>query len=315
MRFSTFRIAALVALALAAIPSVAVAGQPGTGRLRAGSGTPLDTILKIDRGGVLDLQLGEGEIVVTGWSDSGVRVRATAPSSALRLGNPKGTTRVVVRLSTEFDAVGGVRIEVSVPSGISVSLALSDGNITARNIRGNLDVRSSHGTVEVVGIQGRTTVNALAGDVRGSSLDGGGQINLTDGDVTIVGADGDLSIETISGRVSLSDIQSRMVNAHSVSGDIRYQGRIARGGRYDFSSQAGDVHLVVPSGTSAQLSVQSYTGQIASEFPMTLRAGDATGVHRAADFRIGDGGARITIESFSGSIDIKRGGGRAPEEF
>jgi DUF4097 and DUF4098 domain-containing protein YvlB len=98
-----------------------------------------------------------------------------------------------------------------------------------------------------------------------------------------------------------------------VSGDVTYAGTVDPAGRYDFRSHSGTVRLVLPAGTNASLSVETFSGDIDSAFPLTLRpeAAPAEGGRkrpRRMEFTIGSGGPRITAESFSGDLVIERSG-------
>ena len=66
----------------------------------------------------------------------------------------------------------------------------------------------------------------------------------------------------------------------------------------------------------ANLELETFRGSIASDFPLTLQPGQSTGGRRdrRLDFTIGNGGARISAESFSGDITIRRLPARGNEE-
>jgi hypothetical protein len=101
------------------------------------------------------------------------------------------------------------------------------------------------------------------------------------------------------------------VRAETVSGSVEFEGRTERGGRYDFASHSGDVRLVLPQTLGALISVETFSGTIDSDFPITLTPGQRHG--RQYEFQVGDGGARIGASSFSGGIYIQRGTSRDRE--
>jgi hypothetical protein len=61
--------------------------------------------------------------------------------------------------------------------------------------------------------------------------------------------------------------------------------------------------------------VQTFSGEVNSDFPMTLQPGSRSGNRgRGMQFTIGGGGARISAQTFSGDITIERSSGSNREE-
>ena len=100
----------------------------------------------------------------------------------------------------------------------------------------------------------------------------------------------------------------------TMAGEIELDSSLAKGARVEVKSYSGAVRLRLPESTSARFDVQSFSGGIRSEFVSSL-ADDASGSgswphgpgHRRS-FVVGDGDARIEIESFSGGVEIEEGG-------
>jgi DUF4097 and DUF4098 domain-containing protein YvlB len=114
-------------------------------------------------------------------------------------------------------------------------------------------------------------------------------------------------VTSVSGDIEIHNATSNRVAAQTTSGDVFYDGRIDAGGRYELSTHSGDVTVRVPDDVSAAVSLQTYSGEIESDFPITLEGGVTIGGQpRTIDFRIGSGGARITMNSFSGSVSLQR---------
>jgi hypothetical protein len=109
----------------------------------------------------------------------------------------------------------------------------------------------------------------------------------------------------------LRNVRSKYVRVESVSGSVEFDGRTETGGRYDFASHSGDVRLWLPAALGAMIAVETFSGTIDSDFPITLQPGQRHG--KQFEFQVGDGGARIDATSFSGGIYIQRGTGRDRE--
>jgi DUF4097 and DUF4098 domain-containing protein YvlB len=103
------------------------------------------------------------------------------------------------------------------------------------------------------------------------------------------------------------------VQVSSLSGDIVYKGKLSKSGRYDLRSNSGDLQVVTDSGASFNVQAATFSGDVASDFPMKLgnipssfaggrgarRNNDITGV-------VNDGGAQLSLHSLSGDILITK---------
>ncbi len=309
-----FAVALSLAGALAIAPAHADASvRQDRGRTvyRAGDISSIDTTFRMERGGVVDLSVTFGSITVTGASGSEVRVRATADDGSVRL--RASPTLATLRASSNRGPARGVRYEVSVPAGVRVLMHTMTGDITATGVQGDVEIGNVHGNIRLTNISGLAKVETVSGTVTASGLTGGARIESTSSNVTITGAEGELTVDNTSGRTTLSDIRSSTVRVESVSGPVRFQGTIERSGRYDFSSHSGAVQLMLPPNVGALLTLSTYSGSIDSAFPMTLQQGNDR-EEKDVQFRLGDGSARISAESFSGDITITRGTGRDRQE-
>jgi DUF4097 and DUF4098 domain-containing protein YvlB len=126
------------------------------------------------------------------------------------------------------------------------------------------------------------------------------------------GVHGGVGAHSVSGDVSLTQIDGDEVTAETVSGEIVYDGRIADNGRYSFEAHSGDVTLHVTSAFNATVSVSTFSGDFSSDFPITIAPGHQT--QREWEFRQGTGSAHVRLQSFSGTINLRRGSGSPREE-
>ena len=308
-------LAALAGALIAAVPLEGARAAPHQGnRGRAGEriGQPIDTTFRMDKGGVVDLSITFGDIIVTGSSDDNVRLRATAGSGQVRL--RASATLVTLRAFAERHGRDDVRYEVSVPAGVRVVMHNMQGMLTAKGLKGDLEAVNITGDIQVSDISGLAKIETVSGDILATGLSGGGRIETASGDVSITDADGELVVDNTSGTTILTGVRSKSVRAESVSGNVRFQGSIDPAGRYDFASHSGNIRLALPAGASALLTLSTYTGSIDSEFPITLQQRPSGSRDRELQFRLGSGSARLTAESFSGNIIITRGTGRDRQE-
>lgn len=280
--------------------------------------TRLDTTVAFTPGGAVDLSLVSGPVTVTAWDRPEVRVRGRSdrlPFRFERSDGPNGGSVRVYTVRTRGRSAGDQQLDVVVPVGTRVTANSVSGDVRVRGVRGELDAETVSGDVDVQDAARRVSLNSVSGSVRGQSLDGDLRARSVSGDVRIVGARGQAELNSVSGSVEVRGAQLGRLRAQTVSGDVSYDGSLARDGRYDIGSQSGTVRLVLPTDAGAALSLQTFSGTIDTSIPLTLQPADrgadpAAWRHaRRMEFTVGGGGARVTAQSFSGTIVIARASG------
>ncbi|HUF29398.1 MAG TPA: DUF4097 family beta strand repeat-containing protein [Gemmatimonadaceae bacterium] len=293
-------------LALFALPADA---QRRRDRDRDDMASRLDTTLALSPGGTVELEGAEGEMNVTGTDGNQVRIRATSERGQLRL----DATSSRIHVQSVAMGWGDVRYEVSVPTGTRLLLSGRSTDIQVRGTSGRVEAQTQNGDIEITDAA-EVEVNALNGDVALRTVEGV-RVNLVAGEVRIDGVRGSVEAQTVSGDIEVRNAVSREVRAQTMSGNVFFDGTIDSGGRYDLTSHSGNVIVRVPANVSAAVSLQTYSGAMESDFPITLEGGAIMGGHpRSLDFRIGNGGARITVQSFSGTIHLQRTGTQNRQE-
>ena len=296
----------VVALALA-VPAGARAQDRGPFRI--------DTTVSVGREAIVDLGLISGDVVVTAADRGEVRIRASSEYIPLRFEHVGNTVRVSTE-SGRYRRSGEQRMEVVVPVGARVRASSVSGNVSVRGTHGELEANSVSGDVTVEDVTRRASLSSVSGNVRARDLDADVRVRAVSGDVTIERVVGEIDAESVSGEVSLRRAQSDRVHAESVSGEITYDGSIARDGRYDFSSHSGNVHLSIPDNAGISLGASTFSGSVNSSLPATLGPSESSGSRRGRrmDLTINGGGARVTAQTFSGDIIIDRASGRPDRE-
>lgn len=280
--------------------------------------TRIDTTVSVGRDATVDLSLISGNVTVTAWGRGDVQVRGYSERLPLRFEHQGGSVRVWVPNTRVRNRDGGdQRLEVVVPVGTRVAAKSVSGDVRVTGVRGELEAGTVSGDVEASDGVRRIALTTVSGDVRGSNFEGDVRANSVSGEVVLDQVVGEVDAQSVSGEVEVRRARSPRLRLESVSGDLTYDGTIARDGRYEFSSHSGEIHLLVPSDAGAELSLRTFSGSIDTAFPITMR-GDARDDGRRSygprerrmDFTLGSGGARIVAETFSGSINIGRAGAR-----
>lgn len=303
-------LAALAALSVALLVPVTSSAQSDRKRERdredfQDAQSRVDTTFAFNKNGSVDLNEIAGDVVVNAWERNEARVRAYAERGRIR--SSLSSSRLSVDVEPVSGRTGDSKLEVWVPVGARVVARSTSGDVTVKGTKGEVDARSTSGDVVVSDATDHITIESVSGDVHGAQLKGDVRSESVSGTVEIRDASGPVRAETTSGDISLLGVTSANVFATTVSGEVEYDGTVEKDGRYEFHSHSGDIRLGIPESSSAQFSVETFSGALDSEFPITLEPGQrSTGRPRRFEFKLGSGSARITAESFSGDIALGR---------
>jgi DUF4097 and DUF4098 domain-containing protein YvlB len=272
----------------------------------------IDTTVRLDRAGTVDLSLISGRIRVTGWDRQEVKILASIDEGLLRL--DANGSRVSLTVDEADDTrrhrgrhdVGDARYDVSVPRGSRLILEGVSGDITATGSQGEIEATSVSGNVDVANGVREVSVESVSGSAHAAEIKGNLRAESVSGDVRVETVTGNVEASSVSGSIRLIGVQSKDVRTETVSGDVVYTGSIEPGGRYSFESHSGNVRLTIPRGVGAQFSVETFSGYITTDFPVTVPPSGKSREGRM-DFTIGDGRARVTAQTFSGRIVINSG--------
>lgn len=267
----------------------------------------IDTTISFSANGTIDLSTISGDIVVTGWSRNEARVKASSERGQLRFS--ASSSRITIEARSRRGRMGVTRYELSVPQGARLILQSTSGDVSARDVNGPADVRTTSGDIVLHGASGHIEISTTSGDIEASKLRGDVKVDAVSGDFDVTDVEGTIRVETVSSDIVLRNIRVRQATASTVSGEIMFDGAVARDGRYDFRSHSGNVTVRVPADAGARFEVETYSGELNSDFPITLMPGDRTrSKPRRFEFNIGNGAARIVAETFSGDIILERAG-------
>jgi hypothetical protein len=202
--------------------------------------------------------------------------------------------------------------------GTPVSV-VSSGDVQATNIAG-IEVRTRAGNVIVKEVDGPVSIVTVTGSVLVRDAGGDARVVSISGPISIECAKGRIEASTTNGTITLSGIGGD-VEATTTGGTITFTGAIRDNGRYRLRSMMGHVRMLIQKDPPGfQASVSSYKGLISVEFPLKLElsanpatpdlaATEGQPVRRMVG-RYGDADARITLDSFSGTVQL----GRAPAD-
>lgn len=122
------------------------------------------------------------------------------------------------------------------------------------------------------------------------------------GEISALELGGNIESTTVNGSINIST--NGYAQASTVNGDITARLRDANWpGSIDFKTVNGTINLDLPAATSSKVEATTLSGEIASDFPLTML--ESTG-RKHLSGTIGGGGREINLKTVNGSIHLKR---------
>jgi DUF4097 and DUF4098 domain-containing protein YvlB len=237
---------------------------------------------KIEIMGELGDDVEEVEISAT---DNGIQIRIRNEQNRHDIDGTNLYLRVPIAASIEVETVSA-DIDINGSEGESIVLNTVSGDVEAQASPRRLEIQSVSGEVEFEGSVSRSSVETVSGDI------------------SLGGVHGEIEISTVSGDVSLVAEEVDRGQFESVSGDMKLDLTVSDSGRLASESMSGDFDLRLPAAQQAGFEVQTYSGDIRSDFGESASVSKGPG--SVLKYREGSNGALIRLESFSGDIHIRR---------
>jgi DUF4097 and DUF4098 domain-containing protein YvlB len=200
-----------------------------------------------------------------------------------------------------------VDYQLTVPRWMGLELSGVNTDMSVENSEGEVKIESVQGEVSVTGGTKNITANSVEGEVHILGASGKIECSSVNGSVLVKGSTGPVLASSVNGEIVLAGIDSDDVEASTVNGTVSYDGAIKEGGSYRFSTHNGDVAVAVSERANATVSVATFSGEFSSEFPIQL---NETRHGKRFTVTLGNGSARIELESFQGEIRLRRPGSR-----
>lgn len=278
---------------------------------------------RLGRNGTFSLENVSGEIVITGGGGNDVRIEATKrvrhpiesearailQALTINVAERDGSVDVRTEYPRRRNWSGSVDYLVTVPRDASVSLRSISGGVKITSVNGELRAESVSGGITTTGAHKIRTLKSISGDVQVSDSESDDLIAGTvSGGLVIRNVKARIvSLSSVSGDVRLTDIDADHVEMRAVSGNLEYMGRLSRSGRYEFQTHSGNVRITPVGAPSFSLEATTFSGDVRSDYPLTLQGQIGTGLARRRNSvrgTFGNGGAMLTLQSFSGNIVI-----------
>jgi hypothetical protein len=273
--------------------------------------TSTDQTVQVSKGTKLDVNNFAGDVVIKVWDKDAVRVEVTH-SDRESVDIKQADQIVSIRSrSVRGGPPRSLDYNITVPTWMGITVNGNYAFVTMEGVGGDVNVETTRGDIEVRGGSGFVSLKSVQGEVTLEKAKGRIEVRAVNEGIRLADISGDLSAESTNGSIILDRIDSGNVDLYTVNGNISYDGPIKDKGLYRLTTHNGLIAMAIPEKVNAALMVRTYNGGFRSTFPI---GGDA-GERRAKRFSVtlGNGSAHVELESFGGTISLRRPGEPRPE--
>ena len=272
---------------------------------------PTDQTVPVAKGTKLTVNNFAGDVIVKTWDKDAVRVEVNhSDRETVDIKQVEQTLTIRSR-STRGGPSRSLDYNITVPGWMAVSVSGTYADVTLEGLGGDVTVDTTRGDIKVRGGSGFVSLKTVQGEVTVEKAKGKIEVRAVNEDIHLADINGDLSAESTNGSIILDRIDSSNVDLYTVNGNISYDGPVKDKGVYRLTTHNGLIAIPVADRANAVLTARTYNGGIRSTF--TLPADMADRRNKRLSLTLGNGSAHIELESFSGTISLRRPGEARPE--
>jgi len=271
---------------------------------------PTDQTVNVAKGTKLDVNNFAGDVVVKVWDRDAVRVEATH-SDRETVDIKQGEQVLTVRSrSTRGGPPRSLDYTITVPKWMAITVGGNYADVNMDGVGGDVTVDTQRGDIKVVGGSGFVSLKSIQGEITLEKAKGRVEVRAMNEGIHLADISADLSAESTNGSIILDRIDSSNVDLYTVNGNISYDGPIKDKGLYRLTTHNGLIAMPVADRANATLTVRTYNGGIRSTFQLPTDSGGRT---KRLNLTLGNGSAHVELESFAGTISLRRPGEPRPE--
>ena len=264
-----------------------------------------DETVAVQKGTRLAINNFAGEVIIHTWDKDSVHVVARHQSRTTVTIRP-GAAGLSIQASGTMGPQGSVDYDITAPAWMPIKVEGTYNFVTMDGVQGEVFANTVRGDIVIKGGTGTITAKSVEGEVQVEGARGKVTVSSVNEKIKISDTSGEISAESINGGITMTGIDSKSVDASTVNGNIIYEGKLVDGGRYTFGTHNGDLSLGVPENANVTFTIRTYQGSFSTDLPLA-------GVSRAAIQRgrrvvttLGNGSADVSLETFGGSIRVRR---------
>jgi len=270
-----------------------------------------DETVAVQRGTRLAINNFAGEVILHAWDKDAVHVVARHQART-KVSIRPAAAGLSISASGSGGPQGSVDYEITAPAWMPVRIEGTFNFVTVDGVQSEVFVNTVRGDVIVKGGSGIVTAKSIEGEVQVEGARGKVNVSSVQEKIKITDTSGEITAESNNGGITMTGIDSKSVEASTVNGDIVFEGKILDGGHYSFGTHNGNLALGVPDNVNATFTIRTYQGSFTTDLPLQGINPRDVDRGRRVTTTLGNGSADVNLETFGGSIRLRRGSAGRP---
>ena len=272
--------------------------------------TPMDQTVNVTKGTKLDVSNFAGDVTVKTWDRDAVRVQVNVSDRETVDVKPGDQVLTIRSRSVRGGRPRSLDYSLTVPKWMAINISGTYVDANLEGVGADVAVETTNGDIHVSGGSGFVSLKSVQGEIFLEKAKGRIEVRAVNEGIRLADISGDLSAESTNGSIILDRIDSANVDLYSVNGNISYDGPIKDKGLYRLTTHNGLIAVGIPERINAVLRVRTYNGSFRSTFPVKT---DDENQRKRFTATLGNGSAHMELESFGGTIALRRPGEPRPE--
>lgn len=246
-----------------------------------------------------------GSVRLVGWDrDSLVIIGTLGRGAHFSFGGDRRGAKFEVSDDASGQNSRPSHFDVYVPKASRVGVKCVSANIDASDVSGWFYTVSGH--IHLRGSASEVEAEAMDGDVAVAVSAPWVRARTGSGTLRLGGRVQDAAASSITGAVMISAAGLTRGQFGSVTGNVLFEAPLGEGGIFDFDDHSGTVELRLPPTTAGSFQLTTIEGTIDNNITSLRPASMGASRGETLAFRIGTGGAHVTVRTFKGAIRLRR---------
>ena len=257
----------------------------------------------------------KGAVNVTAWDRNEVQVGGNLGDGAVPLTIDGSENNLEIKVQAQGqsgwlnwssdNAMSATRLDINVPRGASLKINVVSAPISVDGIDGgDIDINSVSGKVRIDAHTPQVEVKTVSGEIALAGKSSSASLQSVSGDILAPALGAETAVQTVSGHIQATGGPWQRLSLSTVSGDAQITGSLTPAGTIDVDSMSGDVQLQLPQALSSSVHAKTFSGNLRSDFGTPKQPEHGPG--STLDTIAGSGAGKISIETFSGDLRIRK---------
>jgi DUF4097 and DUF4098 domain-containing protein YvlB len=257
----------------------------------------------------------KGKVTITTWDRNEVHVGGRLGDGAEPLTIEGSENNLSIKVQAQghdgwFNwggdkAMSDTELNIDVPRAASLKVNVVSAPLSIDGIDGgDIAVNSVSGRIRIDAQTPMLQAVTVSGNVAFSGHAKQAKLQTVSGDILAPSLGQVVDLQTVSGHIQASGGPWAQLNLSTVSGDVQLSGELAPSGTVSIDSMSGDVQLQFPASLSSSMHASTFSGDLRSDFGTPKQPEHGPG--STLDTVAGSGNGKISIETFSGDLRIRK---------